>query len=445
MSSLDPITMATRLATFDVEPFQERYQMQADKYQAQLSALGKVESALRDFRQAVNEMNSRGNSIIKNTATTTQEGFFTAEAGASALGGTYQIFVEQVASAHQTSASMPADMTAETEIPVTGNLAFTVNGEQMVIDLSTVDADGDGKATMGDLVKAINTDSTNPGVNATLVRSNGQTHLMLSSTETGVENRVEVSATGTGSAWFENGFTNLNTITEPEDAVIWLGAQNSGLKLTNASNTFEGVIEGVDITVTKAQTTGDAAIGMDVGSDSDATKENVNKFIDAYNTLITAVEEHTVLGGENRKRGALANDPTLRSIESQLSGALRGQFNGMRLNDIGISINRDGKLALDNDKFAEAQKNNAIVLEQMFNGEDNLLDAMDATIKPYLTFSSGLLKSRKESLQSNIDRIDDKQAKLERKYDMAYERYLQQFTQMNNIMTQMNQTMSMFG
>ncbi len=44
MSSIDPITKATQLATFDVFPFQERYQMQADKYQAQINALGKVES-----------------------------------------------------------------------------------------------------------------------------------------------------------------------------------------------------------------------------------------------------------------------------------------------------------------------------------------------------------------------------------------------------------------
>ncbi|WP_325893181.1 flagellar filament capping protein FliD [Grimontia sp. NTOU-MAR1] len=444
MSSLDPITMATQLATFDVQPFQMRYQMQADKYQAQIAALGKVDSALRDFRNAVNDMNSTGSSIIKNTATTTQDGFFSASADANALSGSYQIFVEQIASAHQASAGMPADMDANTEIPTTGELTFTVNGEQMVIDLSTVDTDGDGKATMGDLVKAIN-NSTNPGVNATPVRSNGQTHLMLSSTETGAANRVEVSATGTGATWFEDGFANLNTITEPKDAVIWLGAQNSGLKLTNASNTFEGVIDGVDITVTKAQTTGDAAIGLNVGVDAESTKEQANKFIEAYNTLITTLDEHTALGGEDQKRGALANDPTLRSIESQLSGTLRSDFNGMRLADVGISINREGKMELYNDKFTEAQKNNSAALEQMFNGKGNLLDSIDSMMEPYLKFSSGLLSSRKESLQSNIDRIDDKQAQLERKYDMAYDRYLKQFTQMNNIMTQMNQTMSMFG
>ena len=70
MSSLDPIRMATQFATLDVQPFQKRYKLQTDKYQSQLTALGKVETALRDFRTAVKEMNSSTNSVIKNKATT---------------------------------------------------------------------------------------------------------------------------------------------------------------------------------------------------------------------------------------------------------------------------------------------------------------------------------------------------------------------------------------
>ncbi len=238
MSSLDPISMATQFATLDVQPFQQRYKLQTDKYQSQLTALGKVETALRDFRTAVKEMNSSTNSVIKNKATTSQEGFFTADADAKALVGNYQIFVEQVATSHQISTGMPASLDASTEIPAVGSLDFTINGESMSLDLSTVDSDGDGKATMTELVSAINNDADNPGVNATLVRSNGQTHFMLSSTKTGVANTINVSASGTGEAWFENAFTSTTEISKPQDAVIWLGAESSGLKLTNAKQYF---------------------------------------------------------------------------------------------------------------------------------------------------------------------------------------------------------------
>ncbi|CAE6951829.1 flagellar filament capping protein FliD [Vibrio alginolyticus] len=445
MSSLDPITMATQLATYDVQPFQARYSTQTQQYQSQLKALKEVESALRDFRTAVSEMNSSTSSIIKNSATTSEEGFFSASADATALSGSYQIFVEQVATAHQVSASLPATLDSTTEIPLTGTMEFTVNGETMTLDLSTVDSDGDGVATMADLAKAINNDPNNPGVNATLVRSNGQTHFMLSSEETGVANSISVTTSGTGQAWFEDGFNTLNEITTPQDAIIWLGAKDTGLKLTESSNTFSNVIDGVDITVTKAQSATDAALTMDIGADEEATKEQVNKFIDAYNSLMSTIDKYSEVDSESQTRPVLASDPTLRSIESQLKSMIRSDFGGLRLADAGIEINRDGTMKLDAEKFEEAQLNNSTALEEMFNGDGNLLDSIDSLMEPYLQFSSGLFKSRKDAIQQNIDRIDDKQVALDRKYDMAYDRYLRQFTQMNTIMRQMNQTMSMFG
>ncbi|CAE6947470.1 flagellar filament capping protein FliD [Vibrio sp. B1FLJ16] len=445
MSSLDPITMATQLATYDVQPFQARYSTQTQQYQSQLKALKEVESALRDFRTAVSEMNSSTSSIIKNSATTSEDGFFSASADATALSGSYQIFVEQVATAHQVSASLPATLDSTTEIPLTGTMEFTVNGETMTLDLSTVDSDGDGVATMADLAKAINNDPNNPGINATLVRSNGQTHFMLSSEETGVANSISVTTSGTGQAWFEDGFNTLNEITTPQDAIIWLGAKDTGLKLTESSNTFSNVIDGVDITVTKAQSATDAALTMDIGADEEATKEQVNKFIDAYNSLMSTIDKYSEVDSESQTRPVLASDPTLRSIESQLKSMIRSDFGGLRLADAGIEINRDGTMKLDAEKFEEAQLNNSTALEEMFNGDGNLLDSIDSLMEPYLQFSSGLFKSRKDAIQQNIDRIDDKQVALDRKYDMAYDRYLRQFTQMNTIMRQMNQTMSMFG
>ncbi len=390
-------------------------------------------------------MNSSTSSIIKNTATLSQDGYFSASADANAMSGNYQIFVEQVATSHQLSTGMPANLDATTEIPTTGTLEFTIDGETMTLDLSTVDTDGDGKATVTDLVSAINNNADNPGVNATLVRSNGQTHFMLSSTETGVANTINVNASGTGQAWFEDAFTNTTEISKPQDAVIWLGAEGTGLQLTNASNTFEGVIDGVDITVTKAQTSGEAAVGLGIGADSEGTKEQLNKFVEAYNSLVSTLDEYTQIGGEDKARGVLASDPTLRSIESQLTNLVRGEHGGMRLNEIGITLDRSGKMKVDQDKFTEAQKNNSAGLEAMFNGDGALLDSLDDMAEPFLKFSSGTFNSRKDALQANLDRIEDKQTTLERKYEMSYNRYLSQFTQMNTLMTQMNQTMSMFG
>ncbi|WP_318446602.1 flagellar filament capping protein FliD [Photobacterium leiognathi] len=444
MNSLDPIQMATQLATFDVQPFQQRYQLQADKYQSQLTALGKVESALRDFRSTIQEINSSTTSIIQNKATLSNDSHFSVNASAQALNGSYQIFVEQVASAHQVKTDMPANLDSTTSVPNTGTLSLTVDGQTLDLDLSAIDSDGNGQSTMAELATAINNHPDNPGVNATLVRTSGQTHFMLSSTETGVANTLSVNAS-TGTTWFDDAFTNLTEISAPQDAVIWLGAETTGLQLTNSSNTFSNVIDGIDITATKAQASGDPAISMAIDADKDATLEQVNAFVDSYNKVMITLDSYTQAGSADSKRGALANDPTLRSIESQLNNLLRDQFDGKRLSEIGISINRDGKLEVDSDTFKNAQQTMGSTIESMFNGDGNLLDSLENSLKPFLQFSSGMFSSRKDALRINIDRIDDKQANLERKYDMAYTRYLKQFTQMNQIMTQMQQTQGLFG
>lgn len=432
MSSLDPISMATQLATYDVQPFQQRYKTQADQYQAQLTALGKVETALRDFRSSMEAMNSSTNSVVKNSATLSQEGYLSASVSSQALAGNYQVFVEKLATAQQDAYALPNVTDTNAEFGKTGTLTLTVGDESADIEVTA-------DMSLADLVKTINNSDDNPGVNASLVRSNGATHLMLSSTETGEDNAFTLTDSN-------NILGTVKGLTTAQDATIRLGGED-GIALTSSTNTFKGVIDGVDLTVTKAQAAGDAAIGMKVGADDEATKEQMDKFVSSYNSLISTIKQYTAIGGEDKARGVLASDPTLRSIESQLNGAIRGAYgdDNLRLSSAGLSIDREGKMQFDADKFKEMQANNSAGLESLFNGDDSVFDKIDTALDPFLKFSSGLFATRKDSLQQSISRINDKQDDLDRKYDMAYTRYLKQFTQMNNLMTQMNQTMTMFG
>lgn len=443
MSQIDPAQMAQQLATYEVQPFQKRYTTQTTSYKDQLSAFGKVESALREFQSSVKAMNGFDTSVVKTSAEVSQDGFVSATTNAKALKGQYQVFVEQVAVAHQVSTSMPTSITSESEVPKTGTLDFTVNGETLSIDLATIDSDSDGKHTIEELIKSINNAKDNPGVSATLIRSGGETRLMLASTETGVANQINVSAT-TGESWFDNAFGALTTISAAKDAKIWLGAESTGLALESSSNTFKGIIDGVDLTVTKAQKSGEQPISLKIDADKEGSKEQVNKLVDAYNKLISEIDTHTKIGSKDEKRGALASDATVRSLKERLSSLFRTEFGGQNLTQLGFTFDRSGKLSLDSKRFESALENNSAQLETVLNGDGNLFDTIESQLKPYLAYSSGLFSSKKESIQGSIDRLEDKQTGLQRKYDIAYKRYLKQFTQMNNLMSQMNQTRGLF-
>ncbi|GEM75193.1 flagellar filament capping protein FliD [Vibrio sagamiensis] len=443
MSSLDPITMATQFATLDVQPFQQQNQKQATQFQTQLGAVGKVENALREFRSAIDAINKDNQSVIQNSVTFSDDGYLSTTTTAKALPGRYQVFVEQIATSHQISMTIPGN--GNDSIPSFGSLTLSVNGKNLQLNLADIEKGDNGQPTMTTLVKAINNSSKNPGVNATLVRSNGQTHFMLTSSETGVNNSIEIQVSNTNQAGFENALNNPNILSSAQDAVIWLGSQGTGLKLTNPSNQFEDMIDGVDLTVTKAQKSGESPITLDIAIDKESTKAQVDSFIEAYNKLASTLDSYTQIGTDNRSRGVLASDPTIRSLKNELKLISRGQFQGMRLSQIGISLDRSGKMTLDQDKFEQAQRKNSVALEKVFQGEKGLFNSLDAILAPLLSFSSGLLNSRKETLRNSIERIEDKQETLERRYEISYQRYLKQFTQMNTLMTQMNQTMSMFG
>ncbi|WP_112480137.1 flagellar filament capping protein FliD [Vibrio variabilis] len=448
MSSLDPITMATQLATYDVQSFQMRYQLQSKGYQTKIDALSAIETALKDFEKKLGEMSGSDDSVLKNSATLSQEGYLTASADSTAIAGTYQFFVKQLASAHQFAAGMPKDLSSDTAIPASGEMTLNLDGESFTLDLSTLDSDGDGTTTIQELTKAINSDENNPGINASLVRSNGETHFVLSSSKTGEANEVSVSTNNipAGSEWFGQAFDPANTtlLSSAKDAIIEMGGEG-GLEVRSATNTFENMIDGLSVTATKVHQSGETGTTLTVGVDKAATKEEVNNFISAYNALIDTIDKYTSSGGEDQQRGVLAGDATVRSIESQISNVLREDFDGIRLTDLGITTSRDGKLELDDDKFTAFYEANPDKLNQLFSGDDQMISRLESTVEPYLKSSNGVFSNRKDSLEGSIERNDLKLEALERKYQMAYDRYLKQFTQMNTIMNQMNSTMGLFG
>src|SRR5690606_2236489 len=94
-----------------------------------------------------------------------------------------------------------------------------------------------GELDLGKVAAAINAQAKEKelGVNATLVRSNGVTNLILTSEETGSDHALEISGGGTH-----------NTLTRAQDTKLYLGAdETSGLELASRITTLANLLEGV--------------------------------------------------------------------------------------------------------------------------------------------------------------------------------------------------------
>lgn len=428
-SSIDPTTLAQSLASYDIMSIQNQLKTKTATMTSQKKALDALRTALTDFRSAIKGLNSTNDGMLKNTATVNREGIATVTANSSAQKGTYNIEVDQLASAHQIGFG---DLTDDSIKSATGTMDITL-GEGA--NAKTITVDMDSVNSLSDLTKAINGNEDNPGVTASLIRTDGKVTLMLSSDESGEANKVSVG----GTAGFDS--ANASVISKAADAKFRMGE----MAFTNSSNTLDKLIDGVSIELT-SKTEADKPLTITIGTDTAGTKEQLQTFITSYNTLQDTLQKLTKSGsGDGEERGAFAGDATMASLDRELNDVLRTQFGGKRMSDFGITADKDGKLEIDSKKLDAALTADPQALTGLFNGKDGLIAGMDKSLDRYLNSTTGLLKGRQEVLDRQQSDIDTKTEAMNTRYDSSYNRYLKQFTQLQQAMAQMTNTMSMFG
>ncbi|ASV53675.1 MULTISPECIES: flagellar filament capping protein FliD [Lelliottia] len=428
-SSIDPTSLAQSLASYDIMAIQNQLKTKTATMTSQKKALDALRTALTDFRSAIKGLNNTNDGMLKNVATLNREGIANVTANSAAQKGTYNIEVDQLASAHQIGFG---DLTDESIKNATGTMDITL-GEGA--DAKTITVDMDSVSSLSDLTKAINGNEDNPGVTASLIRTDGKVTLMLSSDESGAANKVTVG----GTSGFDS--ANAKEISKAADAKFRMGE----MEFTNSSNTLDKLIEGVTIELT-SKTEADKPLTITIGTDTTGTKEQLQTFIDSYNTLQDTLQKLTKSGsGDGEERGAFAGDSTMASLDRELNDVLRTVFGGKRMSDFGITADKDGKLEIDSKKLDTALTADPQALTGLFNGKEGLISKMDKSLDRYLNSNTGLLKGRQDVLDRQQSDIDTKTDAMNTRYDSSYNRYLKQFTQLQQAMSQMNNTMSMFG
>lgn len=431
--SLDPQTLASQLAGYDILPMQTALQKQTLRLKAQQEALTTLRTSLSDFRSSLTALNKADNGMLQNSATTNVEGIATVTAGSTAQKGSYALFVKQMATQHQISYDNLNDQAIKN---ATGTMTLTINGE-------SVDIEMDALESMSDFASAVNSSKDNPGVTVSLIRTDGNVSLMFSSDETGVANQVEIDTSNmdANSALLFD-VANQDTISTAADAIFRLG--ESSTEYTSSTNTLDKLIEGVTIELTQAQKDGDMPLRINVSTDTEGTKEQVQGFVDAFNNLRSSLNALTS-SGSGGGRGAFAGDPGIASLERELNTILRSTFGDKNMTEYGITADRDGNLKIDSTKLDKALKNDPGGLTALFNGKDGMIKKMDQSLDKYLNSSTGILKGRQDIIDRQKAELDGKTDKIAARYETSYNRHLKQFTQLQSVMTQMNNTMSMFG
>lgn len=136
--------------------------------------------------------------------------------------------------------------------------------------------------------------------------------------------------------------------------------------ISRSSNTIDDVIEGMTLhlngTTENATTPGTYdTIEVNMTRDTEQLKEKVTAMIDSYNELLEFINEKSMYDEETKKSGILSSEYTLTNIRSMVKTPLVTNATGfttsdsfMNPDDIGLDVDAEGKLSLDESVFDEA-------------------------------------------------------------------------------------------
>jgi len=224
--------------------------------------------------------------------------------------------------------------------------------------------------------------------------------------------------------------------TEALDAALTI----NGIDIVSGSNTVENALDGVTLNLL-APTEAGAPLTLKVQADNETAKKAIEAFVAGYNSLQAVIRQLTAYSAENNTASALTGDRVARSVQTQVRGVLaEGVDNGgfAVLAQLGITTDvTTGALSIDQDKFAEALKNNADDIALLFTGENGLAKKLDKVIDD-ITADDGLLQTATKGVEASIKDLDKQYERMQTRIDDTIERYRAQFVALDKYMTQMN-------
>jgi flagellar hook-associated protein 2 len=239
--------------------------------------------------------------------------------------------------------------------------------------------------TLAGVRDAIN--SANLGVKARVVDDGSGFRLVLTGTQAGAKNSLEIT-TGSGAspglaalAFNQAASTanvNLSQTAAATDAVVNV----DGIPVRRTSNAISGVVDGITFNLTEANVGQPATVT--VARNTGSAVARVQSFADAYNSLKSLADTLTAYDPKSKTGGLLIGDPTLRTVLSQVRRTLSAVVtqlpaNGPRgLADIGLTTNQNNgfKLAFDSSKLVAALAASPEAVKGLFASTSSTSDSL---------------------------------------------------------------------
>lgn len=385
-SGLDIAGIVDKLMTVEQAPL-NRLQAKAATYQTKLSAYSSLKGLLSNFQSSLSSLvSSTGIATVKASIANTDAATvaLTANTSNQNLVGAHSLQIDNLAQNQKIASASFSSLTSNVG---TGALtiqfgsyssddsSFTPNTSAGSVTINI----GSANQTLSGIRDAIN--AANAGISASIINNGSGYQLVMSAQDTGLAKGFRVSVApdigGEGLAALAYDPSSIISTTtrlqKAGDAQVWI----DNIKINKASNIITDVLDGLTLTL-KAPTT--SATTLTIDQDTSAASNAVNAFVNNYNTLSRTLSQLTAYNADTKTAGLLNGDPSTRLISNKLrsliSSTVPGSDRYTTLADIGINLQKDGTLALDQSKLSSALKADASIVTHLFAATGSATDSL---------------------------------------------------------------------
>lgn len=215
------------------------------------------------------------------------------------------------------------------------------------------------------------------------------------------------------------------TLAEGSDAQVRI----DGVLVTRSANTITDAVPGLGISLLQAEP--GASVQVTVRPNTDAQVAALRALAKAYNDVVTFANQQRAAGQP------LERNSTLQGAIGGLTTALRTQVAGAgtfdRLAVAGVALDRNGLLQVDESQLraALADGTNAALLM------DGVGTAAKAAADRVTRVGDGTVAVQLSSLDTRMTSLSDRQTVAQRRVDALRQRYIEQYTRMETLVSQM--------
>lgn len=443
-SGIDIKTLAENLVEAEKKPFKERIDARISKTEARISGYAGLKYSVGQLKSAFEKLNDAsefGGLKVSNNQTAALN--VTAASGAASA--SYDIAVLQLAAGQRSRSQGFASGSAPLNAGSTIDLKLTVGGT-----LHTLAGVTDTPQAVAAAINAYSS-SNSLGVTAELVRRSENGNMVYALEMQGASGADKGFALEVDAASVQSGVTAPQLIQTTLETASDARVRVNGQLHTRTSNTLTGVISNVTLDLV-ATTSGTARVA--VGRDTQATKDNIKALVSAYNDFEEAIK---ILGDSKSDvegvGGTLAGDRLLRSIRAEIrnllvsnSSTVSGTIKAAR--DVGLSLDRTGRMVLNETTLDLALANSYSDVTQMFTAGTNNKSlfspaaaglAGDAVVTlDKMLRSTGSIAKQTDSATKDLAKYKADLEKLEERMSKAFDRYIEQFSIMESMVGSAN-------